>query len=190
MSSFNGLGTAFYGECDFQPNGSYVTTCWFIIAFLPIIPLYSARIFSADSGFFSTNYQYEKLPINWLQVLRIWLFVIRAHCGVFVLFVFVDAYGILKGYEKSVFAAYVIGVLMVPYLLRRTARERAANQIYDSEERYSYNSFGYDNRPYGYDYDDDGSAGEENKPRLSVYPIIVWLLFALALAAVVGTAYM
>ena len=81
MSSINGFGTTFYGECDYQPDGSFVTTYWVILAFLPVIPLYSARIFYSESGLFNTQYQYEKLPVNWQQVVRIWAFVIGTAVG-------------------------------------------------------------------------------------------------------------
>lgn len=42
--SFNGFGTTFYGERGHAPDGSYVTTEWIILLYLPIIPLRSLRI--------------------------------------------------------------------------------------------------------------------------------------------------
>jgi hypothetical protein len=39
--SVQGIGTAFYGKRDFQPDGSYVTTEWCIFFGLPIWPLRS-----------------------------------------------------------------------------------------------------------------------------------------------------
>lgn len=42
--SFNGFGTTYYGERDFRPDGSFITTEWIILAFVPVIPLGSLRV--------------------------------------------------------------------------------------------------------------------------------------------------
>src|SRR5882724_2920451 len=47
---FHGIGTMVYGERDYWPDGSYVTTEWFVIAWMPIIPLYSKRISYAQNS--------------------------------------------------------------------------------------------------------------------------------------------
>ena len=44
MSTFNGIGTQFVGECCQEEDGSYIATYWFTILHIPIIPFYSARI--------------------------------------------------------------------------------------------------------------------------------------------------
>ena len=41
---FHGIGTMRYGERDYWPDGSFVTTEWFVIAFVPIFPTFSKRI--------------------------------------------------------------------------------------------------------------------------------------------------
>jgi hypothetical protein len=33
-----------YGRCDFRADGSYVTTLWFVIFYLPLIPIRSLRM--------------------------------------------------------------------------------------------------------------------------------------------------
>jgi hypothetical protein len=43
-SSIQGFGTAFVGQRDFWPDGSYVTTEWIVVLFLPLIPLRSVRV--------------------------------------------------------------------------------------------------------------------------------------------------
>jgi hypothetical protein len=50
---FNGIGTALYGARDFRPDGSYVTTEWFVFVNLPVIPLKSQRILPTGA---SNNY--------------------------------------------------------------------------------------------------------------------------------------
>jgi hypothetical protein len=41
---FCGLGTAFVGQRDFWPDGSYVTTEWTVILLVPLVPLGSLRL--------------------------------------------------------------------------------------------------------------------------------------------------
>lgn len=78
--SINGFGTTFYGQADFEPDGSYVTTKWIILCYLPVIPTGSLRVryASQSNGFFSTGTNYQVImdyPINIAQVIRIWAYV-------------------------------------------------------------------------------------------------------------------
>ena len=125
MSSINGFGTTFYGECDYQPDGSFVTTYWIILAFLPIIPLYSARIFYSESGLFNTQYQYEKLPVNWQQVVRIWAFVIGTAAG------FIGCLHIISSVLASddhrsatILLVYLTAAALLPHFLRYQAKKQ------------------------------------------------------------------
>jgi hypothetical protein len=47
----HGIGTMLYGERDYWPDGSHITTEWFVLAWLPIIPLYSKRISYTRGGY-------------------------------------------------------------------------------------------------------------------------------------------
>ena len=40
----NGIGTTLIGKRDFRPDGSFVTTEWFTLVFIPIFPMRSLRI--------------------------------------------------------------------------------------------------------------------------------------------------
>lgn len=42
--SFMGYGTALYGKRDFHPDGSYITTMWVTMLWVPVFPLKSLRI--------------------------------------------------------------------------------------------------------------------------------------------------
>jgi hypothetical protein len=42
--SYNGIGTMFMGQRDFRPDGSYVTTEFFVILLFPVMPLKSYRV--------------------------------------------------------------------------------------------------------------------------------------------------
>ncbi|HZX30254.1 MAG TPA: hypothetical protein VFF03_02785 [Rhodocyclaceae bacterium] len=84
-SSINGIGTTFYGKRDFQSDGSYVTTKWFILAFLPIFPSYSLRVIPEDEGLFpATRFHIvENLSICWAQVLSTYAYVYLLFFGAF-----------------------------------------------------------------------------------------------------------
>ena len=77
-SSVNGFGTKYYGQRDFRPDGSYITTNFFCLAFVPVIPLHSVRVIPDPKNSwmpFSKNY-YAILEKRWpnpLQVLSIYL---------------------------------------------------------------------------------------------------------------------
>lgn len=43
-SSSRGIGTTFYGECDYHQDGSYITTKWFIFFQVPVFPISSHRV--------------------------------------------------------------------------------------------------------------------------------------------------
>ena len=81
-NSFNGIGTSFYGQSRFESDGSFVQTKWFILAFFPLIPLGSARVIQQESGgipFISSSTSYEvleELPMDWTQVIKIYLYAI------------------------------------------------------------------------------------------------------------------
>jgi hypothetical protein len=82
-SSVNGFGTKYYGQRDFRPDGSYLTTKFFCLAFFPIIPLHSVRVIPDPKNSvlpFSKNY-YAILEKRWphpLQVLSIYLWAAAA----------------------------------------------------------------------------------------------------------------
>jgi hypothetical protein len=43
-TSFQGIGTTYYGQKDFGADGSFITTEWAIFAGIPIVPLRSLRV--------------------------------------------------------------------------------------------------------------------------------------------------
>jgi hypothetical protein len=42
--AFMGCGDIFYGERDYWPDGSYVTTRWLALFYVPLVPLESLRV--------------------------------------------------------------------------------------------------------------------------------------------------
>ena len=66
--TFNGVGTILYGKHSPAPDGSYVATKWFVVLFVPIIPLASYRVWQGETQFrfLGTNpdYRLEPLPLQ------------------------------------------------------------------------------------------------------------------------------
>ena len=73
MFTFQGIGTKFLGSREQGSDGSYITTKWFVIFFLPIIPLGSYRVLKieSDPGIFNSSSKYQSVPVplHWQQVL-------------------------------------------------------------------------------------------------------------------------
>lgn len=119
-TSINGFGRTYYGQRDFEPDGSFITTKWLIMAFFPIAPSGSARVRVTDSGgiFFKELEVLEELPTCWRQAL----------------YTYAYAYGLIpmaihysdKFHWKTP-TQVVVGLLIaaLPYALRFFARSRS-----------------------------------------------------------------
>jgi hypothetical protein len=76
-----GIGSQFYGEGDLRPDGSYITTDWFVVAYIPLFPLGSRRVVceGRKRSYFVSKLQpeemVERMSLCWLQVLRVYAFV-------------------------------------------------------------------------------------------------------------------
>ncbi|WP_008308223.1 hypothetical protein [Leptolyngbya sp. PCC 6406] len=70
----NGIGTTYYGRRDFRPDGSYITTEWFIFLMVPIAPLRTFRVWpiasEPQSWFAPERYQVQRLKRCWPQIRR------------------------------------------------------------------------------------------------------------------------
>lgn len=71
--TYNGCGTKYYGKRDQGPDGSYVTTEWVTLVYLPLIPLRSFRVCPTGKGtnailFNSQQFVAQKVPLNKRQV--------------------------------------------------------------------------------------------------------------------------
>jgi hypothetical protein len=80
-ATLNGIGTTFYGSCDFHLDGSYVTTEWLVLVYLPVLPLRSYRLTPTEGGFDygfwrRTTYEVQgRVPLHCRQVMRVYLFI-------------------------------------------------------------------------------------------------------------------
>jgi hypothetical protein len=64
---WNGIGTIYYGERDYHPDRSYITTKWFIIFCIPIFPFLSRRVSYVGSS-------REGLPPIILSIIREYIY--------------------------------------------------------------------------------------------------------------------
>jgi hypothetical protein len=100
MSTFWGIGTTYYGKADKREHPkygmTYITTEWFTVFYLPIVPIRSMRIGAVSTKslilivYSSTTSSFlilERLPIQWRQVLR--TFVLRWGIPPLILFVII-----------------------------------------------------------------------------------------------------
>jgi len=76
--TINGIGTRYYGRRDQEADGSYITTEWITLLYLPLIPFRSFRVLPMGEGknyilHRSQRYQVARVPLSWKQVLRTYL---------------------------------------------------------------------------------------------------------------------
>lgn len=126
--TLNGIGTMNYGKCDFGPDGSFVTTTWFVLVYLPIIPLESIRIIEGNATSTSvlvassSSEQYfvlRRMEAHGKQVFRT-----IAYCGGFVaIWVACVALGGVAGWLAGLFLVLIgLPYVCLPYFLREVAR--------------------------------------------------------------------
>ncbi len=75
--NLNGIGTTYYGRCRFRADGSFETTAWIVLIWVPIFPLRTVRamrIPSADqtNGITSITglHEIERVSLNFMQIFR------------------------------------------------------------------------------------------------------------------------
>ncbi|HET9791003.1 MAG TPA: hypothetical protein VFR08_06850 [Candidatus Angelobacter sp.] len=130
-SNVNGFGTKYYGQRDFRADGSYLTTNFFCLGFVPIIPLHSVRVIADPKNSampFSKNY-YSILEKRWphpLQVLFIYLWAAAA-AGMGILYFWkIEPFlterfvWLTQGWQKTVVFAVLVAVPVAVGVLLRT----------------------------------------------------------------------
>ena len=130
MFTLNGFGTTFVGECDYEPDGTYITTAWIVALWVPLIPLYSARVLSVEPTMLSgTNYQIIKQPVHWGQARRIWAYTLGIP-ALLALFVWmVDVLDSLSPLAGQISFWLAVGAMFAYVLLPFFLRYRACKAI-------------------------------------------------------------
>ena len=84
-SNFAGCGTVFYSATKKRDDGSFITTQWFVIFYIPIIPIQSYRVIkgaqsSQFGGVYISNtsnyYILEKLKLEPSHIIRGYIFIL------------------------------------------------------------------------------------------------------------------
>jgi hypothetical protein len=129
---FHGIGTMVYGKRDYWPDGSFVTTEWFVVAYVPIFPIVSKRIsYTRNSDYAiydpSGYFVYETLPLDGGQVASVYGW-FAAMIGPFIIWSnFQDALARMLGDEDRAAGLFFLSLAITvafPYLLRRRAKRR------------------------------------------------------------------
>lgn len=129
----HGIGTMMCGERDYSPGGSFVATEWFVVAWVPIIPLCGKRIsYRRDSDFatYDANdkfFIYETMGVDRKQALFTYLWLIAVIGPIIVFASFEDAFQKMSDGGELAAGAFlaVSGIAaVVPYFLRRWVKRR------------------------------------------------------------------
>jgi hypothetical protein len=91
--SFNGTGTMYYGQREVGPDGSYITTEWVTLAWIPLIPLKSYRVLPNGKGknfavYQSQGYSVRQVPLNDEQIRNVYGVAIPVVAVIFTLIYF------------------------------------------------------------------------------------------------------
>ncbi len=140
--SFNGFGTAYYGECDFRADGSYVTTEWVSAFLLPILPFRSVRLMRMPSE--DTNLVIysskgflviEGISLHWWQVLKTYGFMGCCAGYLVGLAAGVEYFGLSWGQKSPTLAIFIsLFALALPLFLMLFLRHRARKKTAFSRE--------------------------------------------------------
>src|SRR5579859_3093951 len=131
--TIHGIGMMVYGERDYWPDGSFVTTEWFVLAWVPIIPVCSKSISYTRNSDYATYdssgsfYIYETMGVDCKQALCVYIWLASVLAPLVIWGTFQEALAKLVGDEDR--AAGICLLLsaiafVAPYFLRRRARKR------------------------------------------------------------------
>ena len=132
--TLNGMGTAFYGQRDFQTNGTFITTEWIAIFYLPLIPIRSLRVkYQGQSkhkwyffGYASDYTVYTKSRPNWKQVLSTYGYLCFMALWIYAVWKIGNANFNLLSTDFNVLLLLIVMALPLPmpHMLRRIAKKR------------------------------------------------------------------
>jgi hypothetical protein len=130
--AIHGLGTVLYGKRDYWPDGSFVTTEWAVLAYVPIFPTFSKRIsYTKNSDFAAYDasgyYVYETTTPNLRQVAYVYGWFAAMIATVVVYASCQAAIARLVGDEDTAAGIWLVLLAVeasLPYLLRRLAWRR------------------------------------------------------------------
>ena len=132
--TFHGIGTMTYGQRDYWPNGSFITTEWIVFAWVPIAPLSSMRLARSNEGRPLARrkegyYVYEETELNAKQVVSVYCW-LACFIGVFFgLATAEDRLPRLLGDLAAPVSLLAFGIVLAwPYLIRRWTKSRLTRE--------------------------------------------------------------
>jgi len=129
---FHGIGTMVYGERDYWPDGSFVTTEWFVMAYVPIAPIISKRISYTRNSDYATYdssgyWVYEILPLARRQVLFVYGWFVAVFAPILLVNQIQDPLSKLTGDQDWAAGICLFSsatAFIFPYFLRRWLKRR------------------------------------------------------------------
>ena len=75
--SINGTGSMFYGHNDVAPDGSYTTTEWITIFWIPLLPISSFRVLQKGDPkdhllYSSEEFYYRHISLDLKHILKVY----------------------------------------------------------------------------------------------------------------------
>ena len=137
-TEYNGFGITWYGKSDFHTDGSHITTCWIIALYIPLIPLYSLRVWeiAEERRLFglipytnTSRCHIQKQPLHWRQIGRVYLYLLPVYLYLLSLLAFIlnlttDFASEVPHWLTDLIPPFLILWAFLPWYLRRRARRR------------------------------------------------------------------
>ena len=120
--ALEGLLCTTLGQTDFRSDGSYVTTQWFSVLMVPLIPRASFRVLESRDLVKGKYQACHEVPLCLRQVFSVYLF--AAFCVGWALLISFVASEFLLDKPIWVFLASIMLMLWVPVAISRALRRR------------------------------------------------------------------
>lgn len=103
--TWNGCGTRYCGKREVGADGSYITTEWVTLVWVPLVPLRSFRVLPTGKGFnigiaANQGYMSARVPLHWIQVRNVYLIALP-----FIVLIAIFSYGDIVSDLRSKSAA-------------------------------------------------------------------------------------
>ncbi len=130
------IGPALHGRRDFFPDGSFITTEWFAVVWIPLIPVCSKRVSAEQTSMNAVRdpsgwYVHDVTSPNLKQVLCVYAWCASMIAAIFLGARFQDALSEALGDEDEASALCLLALAVIgslPYVLRRLAKRRKAKE--------------------------------------------------------------
>jgi len=155
--SFTGFGTSIYGKRDFHSDGSYTTTKWATLLWIPALPLVSLRAgkkrdptgtaklrltkhYAAHFSCWTTEYWvYSEDPVNKKQVLFVYAFILLLFVTA-IRAAYLSSATRVANFPLRIFLVPFGSLCILPWVLRVLGRANSSPEVEQSETRNPHGS--------------------------------------------------